>query len=274
MKTYLSAIFSALLICFYLSSAFGGEIHKAAKQRDLKQVERLLKSIANVDSKDKNGQTALYVAAKEGYADVVAVLLGAGADATITAKGKVGLNRTPLHVAVTSGDIETVRAILKTGIDPNLKNTVMGPPLHIAITWDESEIANLLREHGAVAQEVRSISNKIATADISRGKWLASGCKSCHGIDNRDAMLGRPSLWGILGKPKAYLSGYDYSQALKAKGGIWDYDALNSLLYDPLGFIPGTKMLRMPSIKSEEDRAAILAFLRTQADTPYPLPSH
>ena len=54
----------------------------------MKQVEQLLQSVADIDCKDKNGQTALYIAAKKGDADVVALLLRPGANAGVAVLGR------------------------------------------------------------------------------------------------------------------------------------------------------------------------------------------
>ena len=78
-------------------------------------------------------------------------------------------------------------------------------------------------------------------------------------------------MWGILGRDKASIAGYKYSEPLRALSGKWTYDDLNSFLKSPKGVAPGTTM-RMKGIASASDRAAILAYFRTLADELYPLP--
>ena len=53
--------------------------------------------------------------------------------------------------------------------------------------------------------------------------------------------------------------------------GNWDYEALNHFLLNPKAYAPGTKM-NFAGIKKPEDRANLIAWLRTQADEPVPLP--
>ena len=58
---------------------------------------------------------------------------------------------------------------------------------------------------------------------------------------------------------------------MKTQEGIWDYEALNQFLADVHGTVPGTIMY----FGDEHDRAtriALIAYLRTQADNPVPLP--
>jgi cytochrome c len=53
---------------------------------------------------------------------------------------------------------------------------------------------------------------------------------------------------------------------------MWNYDDLNSFLSNPRAFIPGTKMSNLSGIAGEDRRAALIAYLRTLSDNPYPLP--
>ena len=52
----------------------------------------------------------------------------------------------------------------------------------------------------------------------------------------------------------------------------WTYEALDSFLTSPRTVVPGTKMT-FPGLPKPQDRADLIAWLRTQADTPVPLPS-
>ena len=55
-------------------------------------------------------------------------------------------------------------------------------------------------------------------------------------------------------------------------GGSWTYTELNRFLWKPKKFAPGTKM-NYVGLKSPEDRAAMIAWLRNNSDSPRPLPS-
>jgi cytochrome c len=59
---------------------------------------------------------------------------------------------------------------------------------------------------------------------------------------------------------------------MKAKGGTWTYDELFRFLKSPGSYIPGTKM-SFAGIKSVQDRVNLIAFLRTQSDSPPPIPA-
>ena len=82
----------------------------------------------------------------------------------------------------------------------------------------------------------------------------------------------KPNLWAALGKPHGHVAGFAYSSALKAVPGNWDFKGMDAWLAAPRKYAPGTKM-NFIGIKKPEDRAALLAWLRTQAASPKGLPS-
>jgi cytochrome c len=59
---------------------------------------------------------------------------------------------------------------------------------------------------------------------------------------------------------------------MKAKGGTWTYDELFKFLKSPGAYIPGTKMT-FAGLRSEKDRINLIAYLRTEADSPAPIPA-
>ena len=84
-------------------------------------------------------------------------------------------------------------------------------------------------------------------------------------------MIG-PDLYGVLGRKVASHEGYEYSDALKAKGGTWDYESINHMIENPAAYVPGTKMAIFPGLPDAQERADVLLFLRTKTDNPPPLP--
>jgi cytochrome c len=106
------------------------------------------------------------------------------------------------------------------------------------------------------------------------GKKVAKKCVACHSFDEGGKNKVGPPLWGILNRIAGAGEGFKYSAAMKTfgeNGGTWDYAALDGFLADPKGEISGTKM-SFAGLKKEKDRAAILAYLRTLAAEPVPLP--
>jgi cytochrome c len=111
----------------------------------------------------------------------------------------------------------------------------------------------------------------IATADVAKGEKLSKACASCHSFQKGEAAKIGPNLWNTVGASKGSHS-FEYSEGLKAKGGTWTYIDLNKFLWKPKAFVEGTKM-NFIGIKKPEDRAAMIAWLRTLADSPKGNPS-
>lgn len=124
----------------------------------------------------------------------------------------------------------------------------------------------------AAAPSVDPIFHLLALADTATGEKLSRQCAACHTFSKGGANKIGPNLWGVVGREKAQVSGFNYSDALQEKEGSWNYDSLNRFLWRPDKYVPGTKM-NFVGIKQPEKRAALIAWMRTMADTPEPLPT-
>ncbi|MCX8255470.1 Cytochrome c (modular protein) [Beijerinckiaceae bacterium RH AL1] len=111
----------------------------------------------------------------------------------------------------------------------------------------------------------------VAEAKPEKGKSAAQICGACHNVKEGEGNKIGPDLYGVVNRDKASVKDFDYSAALKGKGGKWTYDDLNAWLTNPQAFAPGTKM-GYAGEPDEKKRAAIVAYLRTLAATPAPLP--
>ena len=112
----------------------------------------------------------------------------------------------------------------------------------------------------------------LASADVTAGEKLAKKCTACHVFEAGGANKVGPVLWSIVNKEKASVEGYTYSAALAGFGGTWDYQSLNAFLAKPKAYISGTKM-NFAGLKKPQDRANMVAWLRTIADSQAPLPT-
>ena len=113
----------------------------------------------------------------------------------------------------------------------------------------------------------------LAGADPTRGADVAKKCGICHNFDKGGPNMIGPNLYGVLGRKVASHEGYEYSDALKAKGDeTWDYEKINHMIENPGAYVPGTKMALFPGLPDAKQRADVLVFLRTKNDNPPPLP--
>lgn len=125
----------------------------------------------------------------------------------------------------------------------------------------------------AAAPAAASVLAMIATADVAKGEKLAKACAACHNFVKGGPKGVGPNLYDVVGGPKNHMAGFAYSGKLQSKGGnTWTYNELNQFLTKPAAYAPGTKMT-FAGLKKPEDRAAVIAWLRTLSDAPKPLPT-
>lgn len=112
----------------------------------------------------------------------------------------------------------------------------------------------------------------LKAADVTAGKTVAGKCEQCHDISKGGPNKIGPELWDIVGRPRATEPGFSYSSAMMSDHSPWTYAALFKYLKSPQGVVPGTKM-SFAGLSSANDRINLLAYLRTEADSPAPIPA-
>jgi cytochrome c len=123
----------------------------------------------------------------------------------------------------------------------------------------------------AAEEQIPDWGTVLPKADTSAGKSTSTKCEQCHDLSKGGPNKIGPNLWGVVGRPRASHPGFDYSAAMKSKGGSWTYDELFKFLKSPGAYIPGTKMT-FAGLRSSDDRVNLIAYLRTQSDSPVAIP--
>ena len=121
------------------------------------------------------------------------------------------------------------------------------------------------------AAQVAPLPVRLAKASVEKGQAVAKQCQACHNFAKGGPNLVGPNLYGIVDRARASHPGFNYSSAMKAKGGNWTYDELDKFIDDPRSYVPGTAMT-FAGIKNDQQRADVIDFLHTLSDNPLPLP--
>lgn len=248
-------------------SGLASPLFYAIQQNHTEAARLLIERGADVDKASIWG-TPIHEAAKRGNAEIVVLLIEQGADANVTASKGMTL----LHSAAEGGSVEATQYILVHGADVNALTTLDEPPIHYARLKGHEDVAQLLIEHGWTPPEVAPISDLLASADATNGELLAGGCAGgCHTFEKGKNDFG-PSLWNIVGRQKGSVSSFKYSPTFASLEGPWTYEDLNAYLAHPAQVLPGTEMGEFRGISDIQERADLIAFLRTLSDDPAPLP--
>jgi len=111
----------------------------------------------------------------------------------------------------------------------------------------------------------------LAKADTAKGQLVSQRCQQCHDLSKGGPDKIGPNLWGVVGRPRASRASFSYSSAMSASHAPWTFESLFRYLKSPQAVVPGTKM-SFAGLPSAQDRIDLIAWLRTQSDSPVPIP--
>jgi len=169
-------------------------------------------------------------------------------------------------------------AILIAGILAMLSGFVAKKVIHVEAPEEDAFKIEGLADTGAaggaaVAAGPEPILALLASADAAKGENFAKACAACHTFAKGENAKVGPNLYGIVNNHHAHMEGFAYSDAMTAlKDKQWNYAALNEFLFNPKKAVNGTKMV-FAGIKKPQDRANVIAYLRSLSDSPAALPS-
>lgn len=101
-----------------------------------------------------------------------------------------------------------------------------------------------------------------AAEDAAAGERVFLKCRACHQIGEGAHNSVGPVLNGVVGRKAGTYPGYNYSEANKNSGLVWDEATLKEYLKNPQSKVPGTKMT-FPGLSREKDIDDVIAYLKT-----------
>ncbi len=114
----------------------------------------------------------------------------------------------------------------------------------------------------------------LASANVANGQTVfGRQCAVCHSVNDGGRSGVGPNLYGIVNAKHAHAEGFNYSAAIRAMADKpWTYADLNSWLWKPSQYAAGTRMA-YAGLTNTQQRADVIAYMRSLAATPAPLPT-
>jgi cytochrome c len=96
--------------------------------------------------------------------------------------------------------------------------------------------------------------------DVAKGETSFHKCLPCHSIgDSAENKIG-PELNGLDGRHSGSVDGFEYSDANKNSGIVWNEAKFKEYIQDPRGVVPGTKMI-FAGIKNPQEINDLWAYV-------------
>jgi cytochrome c len=105
-------------------------------------------------------------------------------------------------------------------------------------------------------------STAVHAQDVDAGKTIFNQCRACHQVGETARNGVGPVLNGILGRKAGSIEGYNYSDANRNSGKLWDEAFFTTYIKDPRATMPGNKMA-FAGVKDEKKIADLIAYLKT-----------
>jgi len=112
----------------------------------------------------------------------------------------------------------------------------------------------------APAFDAAAVAEAAGAANAEAGANIFKKCVGCHSAEAANKV--GPGLQGVVGRALASHAGFNYSDAMKAKGGDWTLEHLAEFIHNPKAAVPGTKMI-FPGISDPGDLSDLLAYLNS-----------
>lgn len=125
---------------------------------------------------------------------------------------------------------------------------------------------------GAKVEPLAPIGPLLASADAAAGEGIAKKqCAACHSFNDGGKNGVGPNIYGVIGRKHGGVAGFNYSDVVKGKPGVWSYEDMNAWLKNPKAYAPGTRMA-YAGLNNDKQRADVILYLRNLSASPVALP--
>ena len=107
---------------------------------------------------------------------------------------------------------------------------------------------------------IAAVSVPAMAQDAQKGKTVFNVCLACHTIGPGAQNKIGPELNGLDGRKAGTVSIFDYSDANKSSGIVWNEETFEDYIKNPAAKVPGTKMI-FPGIKNEQQEKDLWAYI-------------
>src|SRR5579871_2401406 len=96
--------------------------------------------------------------------------------------------------------------------------------------------------------------------DVAAGEQSFNKCRPCHDVGEDAKIKLGPPLNGLDGRPAGSVAGFNYSDANKGSGIVWNKAKFIEYITNPQGVVPGTRMA-FGGIKDQAEIANLWAYI-------------
>ena len=99
------------------------------------------------------------------------------------------------------------------------------------------------------------------SGDAAKGEKVFQQCKTCHTLEKGGKNGVGPNLFNVLGRKAGGVDGFNYSDAMKTSGIVWNEAILAEYVGNPKQRIPNNKMAFV-GIKKQDQLDDLIAYLK------------
>ena len=157
--------------------------------------------------------------------------------------------------------IDKAKGVVGVPIDRAMDMLYKPHPLGSAVKLASANSASPKGQSG----DQTSNGNPASAGDPEAGEIIFKQCAACHSLDPDTNKQG-PTLAGIFGRPAGSVEDFNYSDANKNSGVVWNEAILRKYLANPQAVVPGTKMT-FPGLKDPQQVEDVIAYLKIATKT-------